>query len=73
MNTISQQFENWKSTDGQFWKSVDVDVDGIGNVNFDVAFGGAYYAYVKASEVNLLCTPDYYNQMIDIGRKIKRL
>jgi len=49
-----------------------VDVDGIGKVSFDVAFGGAYYAYVMASEVGLLCTPDYYNKMIDIGRKIKQ-
>lgn len=48
-----------------------VEVQGIGRVKFDVAFGGAYYAFVEAASVGLKMTPDYYNQLIDYGRRIK--
>jgi len=48
-----------------------VEVNGIGNVKFDVAFGGAYYAFVEAASVNLKMTPDYYDRLIDYGRRIK--
>ena len=49
-----------------------VDVDGIGRVSYDLAFGGAYYAIVDAEQVGLRCSPDYANELIDIGRKIKK-
>ena len=49
-----------------------VKVPSIGEVKFDLAFGGAYYAYVDANSIGLECTPAYYNQMIDYGRKIKQ-
>jgi len=48
-----------------------VEVAGIGKVTFDVAFGGAYYAFVEAASVGLKMTPDYYNRLIDYGRRIK--
>ncbi len=48
-----------------------VEVDGIGKVTFDIAFGGAYYAFVDAASVGLKMTPAYYNQLIDYGRRIK--
>ena len=44
-----------------------VQVEGIGEVKFDIAFGGAYYAFVEAASVGLKMTPDYYNQLIDYG------
>ena len=52
-------------------KQQTVEVKGIGKVTFDVAFGGAYYAFVEAASVGLKMTPAYYNQLIDYGRKIK--
>lgn len=54
-----------------YLKDKTVEVDGIGKVTFDVAFGGAYYAFVEAESVGLKMTPAYYNQLIDYGRKIK--
>ncbi len=48
-----------------------VQVEGIGEVTFDIAFGGAYYAFVEAESVGLKMTPDYYNRLIDYGRRIK--
>ena len=48
-----------------------VDVDGIGNVRFDVAYGGAFYAFVSAEEVGLELVPENSYRLIDYGRRIK--
>ncbi|HBB94816.1 MAG TPA: proline racemase [Blastocatellia bacterium] len=49
-----------------------VEVSGLGRVQFDVAYGGAFYAFVDATSVGLTLTPDNYHQLIDYGRRIKR-
>jgi len=49
-----------------------VDVDGIGRVQFDIAYGGAFYAFVNAEEVGLKLVPEDLNRLIDYGRRIKR-
>jgi trans-L-3-hydroxyproline dehydratase len=49
-----------------------VDVPGLGRVRYDVAFGGAFYAFVQAQEVGLSCTPDDFRPLIEIGMAIKR-
>ncbi|MBS2101042.1 proline racemase family protein [Carboxylicivirga linearis] len=46
-------------------------IEGIGQVQFDIAFGGAFYALVDADQLNLKLTSDNYNQLIHWGRKIK--
>lgn len=48
-----------------------VDVPGIGSVGFDVAYGGAFYAFVSAEEVGLRPEPDQANKIIEYGRMIK--
>ena len=48
-----------------------VVVPGIGSVSFDVAYGGAFYAFVSAQEVGLRLEPDQANQLIEYGRLIK--
>jgi proline racemase len=48
-----------------------LDVEGIGRVEFDIAYGGAFYAFVKADEVGLSLVPEEYNRLIDYGRRIK--
>ena len=48
-----------------------IEVDGIGKVNFDVAFGGAFYAFVDADDLGLEMIDENYNKLIDWGRKIK--
>ncbi|HKY46097.1 MAG TPA: proline racemase family protein, partial [Pyrinomonadaceae bacterium] len=40
-------------------------------VHFDIAFGGAFYAFVKAEEVGLALVPENFNRLIDYGRRIK--
>ncbi|HEY7623636.1 MAG TPA: proline racemase family protein [Candidatus Limnocylindria bacterium] len=48
-----------------------VNVPGIGEVRYDLAFGGAYYAFVDASSVGLEMTPDRFRDLIAAGRAIK--
>lgn len=48
-----------------------VDVPGIGRVKFDVAYGGAFYAFVEAEPLGLKMDATDYNRLIDYGRRIK--
>jgi len=48
-----------------------VDVHGIGRVRFDVAYGGAFYAFVSAEDVGLTLVPEQASRLIDYGRRIK--
>jgi proline racemase len=49
-----------------------VDVAGLGRVRFDLAFGGAFYAYVATEPLGLHCVPDEYRRLIEAGMAIKR-
>ncbi len=49
-----------------------VEVPGIGTVEFDVAYGGAFYAFVDAGKLNLELNETAYNQLIDYGKRIKK-
>ena len=48
-----------------------VDVPELGKVKFDLAYGGAFYAYVQAEELDLKLNESDYHKMINYGRKIK--
>ena len=50
----------------------EVDVLGFGKIKYDLAFGGAFYAFVDVSEVGLDCTEEYHNALVDVGKKIKQ-
>ena len=49
-----------------------VDVPGLGAVNYDIAFGGAFYAYVDAGSVGVDITDKNQSELIDVGMRIKR-
>jgi trans-L-3-hydroxyproline dehydratase len=49
-----------------------IDVPGLGTVKYDIAFGGAFYAYVQAEGVGLTCTPENFRTLIEKGMAIKR-
>ena len=49
-----------------------VRVPGVGAVHFDVAFGGAFYAFVEAEKVAVTLGPESFRQLIDKGMAIKR-
>jgi trans-L-3-hydroxyproline dehydratase len=48
-----------------------VDVPEIGTVRFDLAYGGAFYAFVEAEPLGLSLTASDYSRLIDYGRLIK--
>lgn len=49
-----------------------VTIEGLGTVNYDIAYGGAYYAYVNADTLNLACTPENQQTLINAGKAIKK-
>ncbi len=49
-----------------------VDVPGIGAVHYDVAFGGAFYAFCRAEELEVSLTPADYRKLIDVGVRVKK-
>ena len=49
-----------------------IQVPGMGTIRYDIAFGGAFYAYVQASDVGLSTLPVDYSKLIDKGMAIKR-
>ncbi len=52
-------------------KDLQIEVEDIGSVKFDIAFGGAFYAYVNADEINLDLSENNHNKIIEYGKKIK--
>jgi trans-L-3-hydroxyproline dehydratase len=49
-----------------------VAVPGLGKVRYDIAFGGAFYAFVQAEELGLDLTPADFRPLIEKGMAIKR-
>ncbi len=49
---------------------VQVEVPGLGQVSCDIAFGGAFYAYVQGESLGL--SPESPAPLIDAGMRIKR-
>jgi len=49
-----------------------VAVPGLGEVQYDIAFGGAFYAFIQAEELGLDLTPADFRQLIAMGMAIKR-
>jgi trans-L-3-hydroxyproline dehydratase len=49
-----------------------VDVPGLGQVRYDLAFGGAFYAYIQAEDVGLTCATADFRPLIETGMAIKR-
>ncbi|NNF22811.1 MAG: proline racemase [Saprospiraceae bacterium] len=49
-----------------------VNVDGMGHIKYDLAYGGAFYAFVNADKMKLDLTPDNHRMLIDRGMAIKK-
>lgn len=49
----------------------EVELDGVGKVNYDLAYGGAFYAYVDADKLGIDMTAENYRQLIEQGMAIK--
>lgn len=55
-----------------YLRDKEVEVPGLGRVRFDVAYGGAFYAMVEAAPLGLELSAAHYNQLIDLGCRIKQ-
>ena len=49
-----------------------VEVPDLGVVEYDLAYGGAFYAYVNSDKLGLQLTPENYSLLIQKGMDIKR-
>jgi proline racemase len=49
-----------------------VQVPELGPIRYDLAFGGAFYAYVQADQVGFACLPEENAQLVEKGMQIKR-
>ncbi len=49
-----------------------VHVEGLGLIEYDLSYGGAFYAYVDADRIGLSLDRENNNQIIDYGRRIKQ-
>jgi trans-L-3-hydroxyproline dehydratase len=50
----------------------EVEVEGRGTVRYDLAFGGAFYAFCQAEELGLTLNPENFRTLMDAGTRIKR-
>lgn len=51
-------------------EDVKVDVDGIGEITFDISFGGSFFAIIKASELNLKVNKEHVAEIKRIGTQL---
>jgi trans-L-3-hydroxyproline dehydratase len=49
-----------------------VEVPGLGRIRYDLAFGGAFYAFVRAEDAGVSVTPADFRPLIERGMAIKR-
>src|SRR5690606_38511955 len=48
-----------------------IDVESVGPVKFDIAYGGAFYALVDAAPLGLKLDASNYLELIEAGRAVK--
>ena len=49
-----------------------IDVEGLGKVTVDIAFGGIFYALIDPSQFDLKILPENARQLVDIATRIHR-
>ena len=49
-----------------------VDIPGIGPIRYDIAFGGAFYAFCRAEDLGVGLTDTDVRQLIDVGMRVKQ-
>ncbi|MGA6924449.1 MAG: proline racemase family protein [Desulfosarcina sp.] len=49
-----------------------VKVPSLGSIPYDIAYGGAFYAFVQADDLKVTTTPADFNALIEKGMAVKR-
>jgi len=52
-------------------KDLTIEIPSIGKLNFDIAFGGAFYAFVKSEQLGLTLHKNEFREIIEKGMLIK--
>jgi proline racemase len=52
--------------------AAEVDVDGLGKVVVDIAFGGIFYALIDPAQFDLTISPENARKLVDIGTRVHR-
>ncbi len=55
-----------------YQKDLSVSTPSFGDLTVDIAFGGAFYAYLNCAALGLKVQPDYYRKLIQAGDEIKQ-
>jgi trans-L-3-hydroxyproline dehydratase len=50
----------------------EVQIDSWGSIKYELAYGGAFYAFVNSDQFDLKLNPGNYQQIISLGQLIKR-
>jgi len=66
---VDVSFENVPSF--VFAREIMVDVDGIGDVPVDIAFGGAFYVYIDADKLGVHVVPEQIDRLVALGEELK--
>lgn len=48
-----------------------IHIPGLGQIHYDIAYGGGFYAFCQAQELGVDLTPANFRQLIDLGQRIK--
>jgi trans-L-3-hydroxyproline dehydratase len=48
-----------------------VFIPGLGEIRFDVAFGGAFFAFCQAEELGFSLIPEEFSKLVSVGSQIK--
>ena len=54
-----------------FEKDIPIEIPGYGKIHVDVAFGGSFFAIVKASELGIKVQKEKSYELMDVGLKIR--
>ena len=54
-----------------YQRDIEIQVDGIGPVRMDIAYGGAFYVYVEAEKLGARVVPEQIDRLTALGREIK--
>jgi proline racemase len=49
-----------------------IHVPGLGEVRYDIAYGGAFYAFCRAEDFGFKLVNDEFPELIDMGKRIKK-
>jgi len=54
-----------------FASNLEVDVDGVGEIPVDIAFGGAFYVYADAAGLGVRVVPEQIDRLVELGVELK--